>query len=112
MMKHRHDRLDRWIGAVLKYGMLLSLAVLLLGLALYIVEPSGPEVDLSLPEIAQGVLRGDAIAVIDLGIVLLIATPLSRVITATVVFMVDREPRYAALSLIVLAMVSLAIFLG
>jgi uncharacterized membrane protein len=97
----------------LRYGMIISLAVLLLGLTIYVIAPSGhEEVDLSLGEMAQGVLVGDPIAIIDLGIVLLIATPLSRVVTATAVFLVDREGRYALLSLLVLTIVLLAILTG
>ena len=52
--------MDRYIEAVLKYGMIISLAVLLLGLTMYVLGPSGhEEVDLSLGEIAEGVLEGD-----------------------------------------------------
>lgn len=93
--------------------MIVSLTVLLLGLALYVLEPSGhEEVDLSLGKIIEGIMEGDPIAIIDLGIVLLIATPLSRVVTATAVFLVDRESRYALLSLLVLGMLILAILTG
>ncbi len=72
----------------------------------------GQEVDLSLGEIAEGVLEGDPIAILDLGILLLIATPLSRVVTAAAVFLVEREGRYALLSLLVLGMVFLAVLTG
>lgn len=105
--------MDRYIEAVLKYGMIISLAVLLLGLTMYVLGPSGhEEVDLSLGEIAEGVLEGDPIAILDLGILLLIATPLSRVVTAAAVFLVEREGRYALLSLLVLGMVFLAVLTG
>ncbi|MGE5379366.1 MAG: DUF1634 domain-containing protein [Candidatus Saccharibacteria bacterium] len=50
-------------------------------------------------------------AVIDLGIVMLIATPLTRVLTALAVFIVDREARFIVVSLIVLAVIAVAILL-
>jgi len=97
----------------LKYGMIISLAVLLLGLTMYVLDPSGhEEMDLSLGEIVEGILGGNPIAIIDLGIVLLIATPLSRVVTAAAVFLVYREGRYVLLSLLVLAMLFLAVLTG
>lgn len=110
---HRHDLIDRWIGRTLKWGMALSLLVLLMGLALLILTPNGHlEKDLSWGEITSGVLNGDPIAVIDLGIVLLIATPLVRVITAMVVFIVDRDTRFVMISLIVLMVIAVGMAIG
>jgi uncharacterized membrane protein len=108
--EHQHTRIDRWIRTVLVGGMVLSVTVMLIGLGLFALSPTGhAEVDLALPDIAAGILRGDPIAVIDLGIVLLIATPLTRVLTALAVFLVDREVRFVLVSLLVLAIIAFAI---
>jgi uncharacterized membrane protein len=82
-------------------------------LVLFALSPSGhEEVDLSLKEMVKGAFRGDPIAIIDLGIVLLIATPLTRVVTALVVFAVEREWRFVLVALLVLSLLSLAIIVG
>jgi uncharacterized membrane protein len=112
-MVHEHTRIDKWIHAVLFLGMVLSITIMVVGLVLYSFTPTGhPEVDLGPGGILSGLGQGNPIAVIDLGIVLLILTPLSRVITALVVFIVDREPRFVLTSLIVLAILALAILVG
>ncbi|MBI0582905.1 MAG: DUF1634 domain-containing protein [Methanomassiliicoccus sp.] len=98
---------------VLRAGMVLSLSVLLLGLVLFALSPADHQaIDLSPAEIIPGLLEGSPIAVIDLGILLLIATPLTRVLTAMAVFAVDREPRFVLLSLTVLAVIAAGVLLS
>ncbi len=110
---HPHTRIDRWVRAVLIWGMVLSVSVMLIGLFLYALSPTGNyEVDLSLGDIAAGIMNGNPIAVIDLGIVLLIATPLTRVVTALTVFLVDGEMRFVLVSLLVLGVITFAILVG
>ena len=97
---------------MLVWGMALSMAVLVLGLFLYALSPTGhAEVDLSIPQIIDGIMNADPIAVIDLGILLLIATPLTRVVTALAVFIVDRDLRFVLVALLVLAVIAIAIAL-
>lgn len=113
MDEHAHTRIDRWIRFVLVAGMAVSVATLVIGLALFALSPvAHEEVDMSLGDIASGILRGDPIAVIDLGIIFLIATPLTRVLAALVVFAADREPRYILVSLAVLALIAVAVLTG
>lgn len=108
-----HTRTDRWIHLVLRWGMILSMSVMLLGLALFALSPTGhQEVDLSLGEMVDGVLEGNPIAIIDLGIIMLIATPLTRVLTTLAIFIVGREPRFILASLLVLAVISVAVLIG
>jgi uncharacterized membrane protein len=51
----------------------------------------------------NGIARGDASAIIDLGILLLIATPICRVVFAVIAFAIERDRLYVAISLTVLA---------
>jgi len=113
MMDEHDHQIDRWIRAVLVWGMILSVTVMVLGLLMYAASPTGhQEVPLSLPEIVSGIAQGNPIAVIDLGILLLIATPLTRVLTALAVFIADRDRRFVAVSLLVLAVIALAVVTG
>jgi uncharacterized membrane protein len=110
---HDHTTIDRWVHRVLKWGMVLSFSVLLLGLAMYALDPSGQgSITLSLSEIAAGLAAGAPIAVISLGIILLIATPFSRVLMAMTVFVVDREPRFIIVSVLVIGVILVAVLIG
>jgi uncharacterized membrane protein len=112
-MEHDHRRIDRCVHFVLRAGMILSISVLAVGLLLYVLSPGGGgESGMSLDMMIDGLLRGDPVAVMNLGILLLIATPLTRVVTAAAVFIVDREPRFALVSFIVIAAIALAIAVG
>lgn len=51
----------------------------------------------------RGIAHADADAVIQLGILLLVATPICRVIFAVIAFVMERDRLYIAVSLIVLA---------
>jgi uncharacterized membrane protein len=48
-------------------------------------------------------MTGDAAAIVQLGVLLLIATPIARVIFAAIGFAVERDRLYVAISLAVLA---------
>ncbi len=54
-------------------------------------------------ELAAGIGRGDAAAIVVLGILLLIATPVARVAFAVVAFAIERDRLYVAISVVVLA---------
>ncbi|NLI74167.1 MAG: DUF1634 domain-containing protein [Euryarchaeota archaeon] len=103
-------RLDRYISIVLHIGMYLSILVIAIGLMLYALYPT-PIDDISLKNLPQELMDGSPIAVISLGILLLIMTPLSRVIAAGVIFAVDREIRFVLTSLFILAAILLAIMI-
>jgi uncharacterized membrane protein len=111
--QHDHSRTDRWVHLVLRWGMVLSMTVLLVGLVLFALSPTGnAEIDLAPGDIVQGIMDGDPIAIIDLGIILLIATPLTRVLTTLIIFVADREWRFVLASLIVLGVISAAVLIG
>jgi uncharacterized membrane protein len=54
-------------------------------------------------ELAGGIARGEADAIVELGILLLVATPIARVVFAAVGFAIERDRLYVAISLTVLA---------
>jgi len=66
---------------------------------------------LSLDQILDGIVHGNPIAVIDLGIVILIATPLVRIVAAGITFGLERDYRFLGVSIFVLAMIVLAVFI-
>lgn len=109
------DRLDQTLGNLLRFGVLLSAAVVFIGACIYLVR-HGAE---PMPEYAkfQGVkpsLRdlhgivaeawgGSGRGIIQLGVLILIATPIGRVVFSVCSFAWQRDWMYVAVTLIVLA---------
>jgi len=114
-MRVTDEGLEIAIGRMLQAGVLLAAAVVLVGGVLYLFHaPAGPRPDYShfhgvaehlrTPSgIWHGVVHGDAESVIQLGLLLLIATPVVRVMLAGVGFLMERDRLYFWVSAIVLA---------
>ncbi len=108
------------VSYVLRYGVLLSFLIILVGVVLLFAE-GGKEasVQLSGAPISQ---RPDAIvhdalqlqpkAIIDLGLMLLIAIPVTHVAISILAFAVEEDFVYTTVTLIVLAVLLTSLFLG
>ncbi len=114
-MPRPDPRLQHAVGNLLRYGVLLAAAVVLAGGALYLVRHAGAAPDYhlfrgqpdnlrSLAGIVRSALALDERAVVQLGLVLLIATPIARGATAAVAFAFERDRTYVLISLLVLAL--------
>lgn len=106
-------KLDIHIGILLRTGMLASAAVILSGGILYQLRHShdmayygtfhGVTPSLhSLAGIARGTIHGDSLSIIQLGLLMLIATPIARVVFSVVAFFAERDYLYVVISAIVL----------
>jgi uncharacterized membrane protein len=113
-MQVTDDKLDIAIGRVLQTGVLLAAAVVFVGGVMYLLHAHGPRPDYShfhgVAEslrtpwgIWHGLLHGDAESVIQFGLLLLIATPVMRVVFAAVGFLLERDQLYAWICAVVLA---------
>lgn len=111
------------IGRILQVGVLLAAAVVLLGGGMLLAAHGGSAVDFgefrgqpamlrSLQGIFGGVLALDGRAIVQLGLVLLVATPVARVALALVAFVVQRDRLYAAMSGLVLALLLAGLVFG
>ncbi|MBP5972191.1 MAG: DUF1634 domain-containing protein [Brasilonema angustatum HA4187-MV1] len=101
------------VGNLLRYGVLLATAIVLLGGVLYLIyhgkeAPNyqifrGEPPAFSSPEgVANSVLSGRRRGIIQLGLLLLIATPVARVAFSLLAFMRQRDITYIILTVIVL----------
>jgi uncharacterized membrane protein len=113
-MRVTDENLEIAIGRTLQTGVLLAAAVVLIGGVLYLFHASSPRPDYShfhgvaehlrTPSgIWHGVLHADAESVIQFGLLLLIATPVVRVILAGIGFQLERDQLYVWVSAAVLA---------
>jgi len=113
MARLTQDKSDYAIALVLRYGSLISTLVMTLGLGLMLLRgpavslPADHRVRLSL--LFPMLLRMDPAAVIEFGVLLLLLTPLFRILVAVVSFSLERDLKYVLISLGVLATVLLSI---
>jgi uncharacterized membrane protein len=115
------QRIEIIIGTLLRTGVILAASVVLIGGVLYL-KRHGHEVpnyttfhgepeDLkSAEQIVRGVLGGSARAIIQLGLLLLIATPVARVLFSAIAFAIERDSMYVVITLIVLAILLYSLF--
>lgn len=105
------------IGWILQGGVILSALVIVSGLILLLFHSGGITVQqlLHFPQTLSQVWAGLLIlqpqAVITLGLLLLIATPVMRVAVSIVVFLLEHDRRYVVITLLVLTILLLSIFL-
>lgn len=113
-MRLSDEKLDIAIGRTLQAGVLLAAVIVLIGGILYLLHSAGPRPDYShfhgVAEMLRtpsgmwhGMIHGDAESVIQLGLLVLIATPVVRVILAGVGFLLERDQLYFWVSATVLA---------
>lgn len=113
-MRLTDEKLDIAIGRTLQIGVLLAALIVLFGGIMVLLHASGPRPDYShfhgLAEhlrtpsgIWHGIMRADPESIIQLGLLVLIATPVVRVILAGVGFLMERDRLYFWVSAIVLA---------
>jgi len=107
-------KLDAHIGSLLRAGTLSSAFVILLGGLLYLAQHSHDKPDYrhfhgvspqlhTFSGILSGAIHGQSLAVIQLGLLMLIATPIARVLFSVIAFFAERDYLYVVVSGIVLA---------
>jgi len=108
------ERVERVIGALLRWGVILAAAVILAGGAMYLARHGstipdyrvfrGEPSDLrNVSGIVTGAVSWHSRGLIQLGLLLLIAVPVARVAFSVVAFALQRENTYVVVTLIVLA---------
>lgn len=114
MRKLNDKQVEEFIGQVLRVGTLLSCSVTALGIFLYLLRNSSTRPDygvfhaingklVSLNWLVPSAFHGNPVAIIQLGILLLIATPVARVAFLIGAFALERDRMYVAVSSVVLA---------
>ncbi|MCC5665708.1 DUF1634 domain-containing protein [Nostoc sp. CHAB 5784] len=108
------QQLEYLLSNLMKYGVLIASAVVLLGGILYLIhhgaEPAeyhffrGEPSEFRSPGgVVKAVLSGSDRGIIQLGLLLLIATPIVRVFISLLAFLLQREFIYMIVTLLVLA---------
>ncbi|HBT48210.1 MAG TPA: DUF1634 domain-containing protein [Peptococcaceae bacterium] len=104
------------ISRSLRWGVIISAGFIVLGLAWILITgstgyPPG-YYPTALSQVLRGALEGKPLAVVDVGLLILIATPVFRVAASLVAFLVAGDLPYVLISAYVLAMLLLSLLLG
>ncbi len=99
-----------WISSVLRFGSYGSTALILAGIVGGLLHPA-PLVPCALRDLPGRVLEWDAGAIMQAGIVLLLMTPVIRIVVAMASFARERDYRYTWVSIGVLLVVLSSILL-
>jgi uncharacterized membrane protein len=114
-------RMERLVGRLLQVGVLLAAAVVLVGGAMLLVQfgsaraafsvfQGEPEHLRSLFGIWHAAIAGDSRGIVQLGLVLLILTPVARVALTLVAFALQRDRVFVAITAVVLAVLFYGLF--
>lgn len=119
---------EQYIGKLLRYGVMLSCAITIFGGVIYLFQQKGVMVDYSpvptgesfgvayylreLNTIFPRMLDFDGAAIIQFGVLVLIATPVVRVAFSAFSFLIEKDYMYVVITLIVLAIILANMFLG
>lgn len=121
--QERERRVDQWIAGLLRGGVILSAALVFAGGVLYLVRHSGPVPNYhvfqgepaelrTIPGIFHAASGISGRGLIQLGLLLLIATPIARVAFSVIVFLYERDWIYVMVTLIVLGLLCYSVFGG
>jgi uncharacterized membrane protein len=120
--RHWTDRdLQVVIGNLLRAGVLIAAAVALAGGVLHLWRHGGDRPNLatfhgepaefrSVSGVVRAVARGDSLALIQLGVLLLLATPVARVALSLVGFWKEGDRRYVGITAVVLLLLLATLF--
>ena len=106
-------RMELTMGMLLRFGVVMASTLVLAGVFFFLLDHARQPVNyrnfvphpLSIEhrqQLLSGISRGNAAAIIQVGILFLIATPVARVVFAVMAFLLERDWLYTAISLAVL----------
>ncbi|MCY6488864.1 DUF1634 domain-containing protein [Leptolyngbya sp. GGD] len=112
--RSQEAKLELWISNLLRYGVQLSSLIVLVGGILYLIHHHAEPVDYRVFQgepviyrspsgVVQALLEGHRRGIIQLGLLVLIATPILRVLLSLVTFLRWRDYTYAAITFLVLS---------
>jgi len=109
----KESRLNNWVSLGFKLCTVVSITLVVIGLILItivgtkVIEPMAP-----LNQLPQGILKLNASAIITLGILTLLLTPIFQVVVAIVNLSIDRDKLYLGISIALLCVLIFSLVLA
>jgi uncharacterized membrane protein len=116
MKKVKDQDLEQIIGQLLRYGTLVSSLVVLAGGVVYLIRHGGqspqygtfagePDKMKELGPMCKAILKGEGRPLIGLGLLLLIATPIARIVFSIFGYLLEKDYLYVLITGVVLAVI-------
>lgn len=104
------------VGNLLRAGVYLSMGIVILGGIIYLLDHGSEKIDYAVfdfnkvslktvEDIFHSVLTFKGVAVVQFGLLMLIFTPIARVLLAVVSFFLEKDYLYVVIGLVVLAII-------
>lgn len=105
------------ISHVLRGGVVVSAAIILLGMVWFYLQMAiTGHATLAFPHTFTGIVQrlahGEPLAVVSLGLLILLLTPILRVAISIVIFALERDWLYTVITILVLAILLISLLLG
>ncbi|WP_131538668.1 DUF1634 domain-containing protein [Pedobacter nototheniae] len=108
------------LGTLLRAGVIISMSIVLVGGVIYLIHNKGAITDYKVfkPELSnfstiaaifKGVLTFHGDAIVQFGILMLIFTPIARIVFALFSFLIERDYLYVLIGLIILAIITISL---
>ncbi len=121
MDRLKDEEVEIWLGNLLRTGVLIAGAIVLLGGMMFLIQHGAespsyrrfvgePAEFRKLTGIARAAASLSGPGIIQLGLVLLIATPIARVALSAYAFARERDIQYVVITLVVLALLAYSLF--
>ncbi|MDR2122128.1 MAG: DUF1634 domain-containing protein [Flavobacteriaceae bacterium] len=112
-----------YIGKLLRYGVILASVITVTGGVIYLIQhpdekpdfrtfTGTPEYLRELSTLLPRIIQFDGLAIIQLGVAVLIATPILRVVLSIIAFTIEKDRMYVVITCIVLAIILSNMFFG
>lgn len=123
LLKIEDEKLELMLGRLLQFGVLLAASVVIVGMAFYLLRNGGERTSYRVFQgepanlkTLNGVMHDSARlsgrGIIQLGILLLIATPVARVAFSLFAFLREKDYTYTVFTIIVLSLLCFSLFSG
>ncbi len=118
--KEGDKNMEILMGNLLRYGVLISATFVLAGSIIYLAQHGlekpqyhyflgEPSRFIHLKDIIADALNGHAKSIIQFGLILLIATPIARIVFSIIDFFLEKDYLYVAITAIVLSIIFLSL---
>jgi uncharacterized membrane protein len=112
---------EKIMGNLLRYGVVLSAAIVMVGASFYLYQHGNelpnyekflgePQRITDVKEILGNAFDGSGRSIIQWGLLILIATPVARIIFSIIGYILERDYLYIIITLIVLGIILLSLF--
>jgi uncharacterized membrane protein len=121
-MKSFQDKdLQSFIGNLLRLGVIIAMTIVVAGLILFLFQYGREMTDYGtfdekgifrFSEFYHTLKQGDSKAIMQLGVMVLIATPIARVLFTMIGFWLEKDRMYTIIALIVLFIIAFSLMFG